>query len=337
MPPRYRKRKSNRFRSRSNKRRRTGRGYRRRSRSRSTSRQPRKLRRFIRRRRSTRRRRYSKKTGPSRRKLEWTLAPEKVFTREFGQVAFTPNAVDSLESSYFTPEETDTEAKDEDAVLTRPLGNIYEMMLLANYAWPNRPSFPGIGTFPAQLKDWFQGHLYWKGTDRYTIRNMTSEPVFMKAYFMTPREDHKEDLTMYTNLYRMLGRGFQERGYDTSNGNSSNAGMAIPSLTPFNSAIITRRFKITRVVPIRISTGNMKVITLSTKWRSCQPISLVLNAGNTDLPWTQQQFRYDYIKGEKIVIFKFFSNPAAITGQTTYTKNIGEADETTEFPRLARR
>jgi len=326
MPPRYRKRKSNRFRSRSNKRRRTGgrRTFRRRSRSRT--RRPQKLRRFRRKFRTTRRRRRSSQRGtPSREKLEWTLAPPKVFTREFGQVAFTANAVNSLESSYFTPEETDTEAKIEDDVLTRPLGNIYDLMLLANYAWPNNPSFVGIGTVPAQLKDWFQGSLWWKGTDRYTIRNMTSEPIFMKAYYMTPRQHHKEDTTMYTNLYRMLGRGFQERGYDTSNGSSQNAGMDLPTLTPYQSSIITRRFKITRVQPIRVGTGAMKVITLSTNWRSVQPISLVMNAGNTDLNWTQQQKRYDYIKGERIIIFKLFSNPAAITGQSTFTKNIGQS------------
>lgn len=262
----------------------------------------------------------------SRKKISWVMAPEKTYTREFGQQHTVPNFVDGLESCYITPEATDTTVESEDEVLTRPLGNIHDIMKLTSYAFSSVPNFAGINVSPATTGDFYQGHLWWRGTDVYTIRNQTDEPVRMVAYICHPRHNHREELAAPYNLYKMLGRGFQERGYDTNNGTATNKAMFQPAITPFDSSIFVRNFKITRKFGFKIPTAGMKRVTLRTRWRSVQPISLVWNAGNTNTGWEAQTKRYDYIRGEKIIIFKLFGNPAAVTGQISFTKNIGQTE-----------
>jgi len=254
------------------------------------------------------------------------MAPTKTFLREFGQQHTIPNDVGGFESRYFTAEETDTALETEDEALTRPLRNIHDIVLLTNYAFNSQFDPTAIGTTPAITRDFLQGHLWVKGMDTYTIRNQADEDIFIKAYVCHVRKDYKELGASNQNVYALLGKGFQERGYDPSNGAAYNGGLTRPAITPYDSSTFTRVIKIKRSFNIRLKPAQMRRVRLVTGWKAYRPLDYSHFPGNTGTSWAGGTLRFDYIKGERFILFKLFANPGAVTGQTTFFHNIGQTN-----------
>lgn len=277
------------------------------------------LRRFVRRVRGRR-------LNTSRKKISWIMAPTKTYTREFGQQHVVPNNLNNMECVYFTSEETDTSVESEDSVLTRSLRCLYDIRILVGYAFSSTFDDTAINTSPATAnRDWFQGHLWVRGIDTYTIRNQSNEDIYIDAFVCSVRKNFKQDPSYVQNLYQVLGKGFQERGYDTGNGGAYNGGLTRSALSPFNSISFTRLVKVNKKYKIRIPPGKMHRSVLKVAWKPFQPLEYLSFNGTASETWTSGTMRYDYIRGERFMLFKLYSNPIAVTGQITLTHNIGQS------------
>lgn len=267
-----------------------------------------------------------------RQNLQFVQAPSRIATWEFGQAVEVPNTLNALESRYFVTEAGDTAhdpAYTADTIPTRPLGNPTELLNLCQYAFTTYPDIAdtSINPSPAGVFDAIQGTLWWKGKDIYTIRNQTNESVTIQAYYCHVRKDWNQNDGQRQNVYRLLGRGFAERGLDSANAGAFNRAMFLSGQNPFASPLFCRVVKIVKSERFSIAPGKVKHKSIRTKWRTFHPIDLV-TLSTSAFQWASLTPRYDFIKGEKFILFKLFSGIGMPTGQpaTNWDRNIGQTD-----------
>lgn len=236
-----------------------------------------------------------------------------------------------MECRYFVTEVTDS-TKTADTITTRGLGCLNDILNMAEYAWDTIPTTadavintPASSAFTGNV-DGLQGTLWVKGNDLYTLRNQTNEAVTIQAFYVKCRKDWNQNEATVQNMYRLLGRGFAERGYDSANAGAFNGAMTLSSLTPFDSPLFCRLFKVKKVEKFKIGPGQTAKRGISMKWRPYSPINYVIPAVGTT--WTELTAIYEYLKGEQFILFRLFSNIGMATGQpeAQFSRDIGQTD-----------
>lgn len=268
----------------------------------------------------------SKNIRRRRDKLTFTLAPSNVFTYTYGQAIEVPDLSPGIECRYFITEAYEAGAT-ADTVQTRPLYGVYDIMTTANNMWETNPTTlsTAINGQPKGAYDWIAGTLFLKGKDIYTIRNQSNEDVWIQAYYCTFRKDYNQNDGQQQNVYRLLGRGFAERGYDAGNAGAFNNALYRADINPFDSPLFTRLVKITRVTKFKIKPGEYKKKYLKGGWKRYRPIEYV-TPSSADEAWSLNTQKYDWLKGSKFILFRVVGNPAMVTGQTVdaWARQIGQ-------------
>jgi len=332
MPPRYRKRKSNRFRSRSNKRRRVGSRGRYRGRRGSTAKRSYKLRRFKHKYRSRRRKsKYSSKKGDSKNRnaLEFRLAVTRTAQYEYGQQHTVPNADTAMECVYFMTEKFDNTITNRGDVGTRALGGITDILNIADNVWQTTPTNAATTTNPGFLDSSF-GSLFLRGRDIYMLRNQVNEHIMGTAFYCVAKRDYifnPEQSGKTVTMYDYLGSGWAQNGLDISNSDGNNGTMFQLRYTPFDSRLFTRIFKIAKVEKFRIPIQGTKTFSIGMKWHRYDPNNYVRTT-NSGL-WATRDRRFDVIKGERFILFKVHSNVGGdITSNTAFQKEVAQTTPT---------
>lgn len=333
MPPRSRKRKAYGIGTRSRfKRRRIG--TRRRvvafsSRRRFRSRRTRIGRRFKRRFRRSRRKNKNS-TSRRRHKLEFQITEPRQATFTYGQQHTVPNLTTNQECVYFVTEVYNVAITERQNVITRPLGGIENLMSIGDYAWVNNPRLVTAVADQGWTADNIWGKLFVRGTDLYTLRNQSNETVRITAYYCRCRKDTIRYIGSTTeNVYNYLGQGFAENGYNPAQWSAANAGVTLDNLTPRNSRLFCRTFKIFKQEKIFLHQGATTNRSIHYRWRKHTLADyIVANSELTTLQWTNYTKRYAHIKGEVFILFKLHPPIAGVDGQTDLTKQITQTTPT---------
>jgi len=326
MPPRSRKRKGVSQRSGFRKRRRGSNRvtFRRRSRSVSRRRYGRIKRRFKR-----KLRRRSRKSRPQtiKRKLEFKLAEPRSINYSFGQQHTVPNASDNLECIYFTTEKTNTSVTDRINTQTRPLGGLDDIISVADILWVNTPA----NNTPASNSGWSSdinwGAMFIRGVDKYVLRNQSNDHMRITGYVCSCRKDIQFNDGLLKNIYNFLGTGFAENGFNINEQTANNLATYNDTMTPFQSRMFCRTFKIHRTVRKFLQPGQSTTHKLRLPWQKRVPADYTMNTGAATA-WADRLKRVSNVRGERFILWKLHSSIGGITGQTTLEKNIGQTTPT---------
>lgn len=248
----------------------------------------------------------------------------------YGQQHTVPNDVVATECIYFTTEVYDAAVVDNrNAVITRALGGIFDVLSISDYAWTVAPQNTTPAVNGGWARDNYWGNIFMRGFDEYTLRNQSNETVRLVGYLCTARKDSiKYNGSLQNNVYNYLGQGFSENGIDANVTDATNRGLVTSNLTPRNSRYFCRTFKILRQFRKRIAPGKIIKQKIFYKWHKHTPADLVQSTGSTNTTWSARTIRFDKLKGEKFVLWRLEANIGGIAGQTTITKNIAQTTPT---------
>lgn len=276
----------------------------------------------------------SRRLKYSKRKLEFKLAPLRVFTFSYGQQHTVPNAVAGIECVYWVTEQTNPANTSRVQTITRCLQGITDIQNLASWMWMAQPTNVTPTLNPGWNYDQVYGDLYVMGNDLYTLRNQSNETVRITAYECTARQNQLFDPTptnlppqTVNNKYAYLASGWAENGLDINSQFATSSIMTRDEVTPFMSRMFTRNFKINRVRRIFIRPGGIKKLILRSRWRRHVPADYVTSQGSANA-WTNRETRFDTLKGERFILFKLHGNIGGIDAQATMEKNISQTTPT---------
>nr|WDW25877.1 MAG: capsid protein [Cressdnaviricota sp.] len=272
------------------------------------------LRRGVRRYRRTRgARRGRRGTKVTARAISKAIAPIKTVNFNYGQVNTVPQT--SFNATYFTTEIYDTNPVDKTNISTEMLFSVNHILIIADMLWAGAVSRQGPGFNQGNVMD-YATEYHAQGKTRYRIRNMSNEPVIVRAYYCKVRKDVYND----TNVYNILGGGFADKT-NTGTVNANNIYMTNSTFTPFESSEFTKTFKVTAVRKIRIQPTQFRELYLK-KTAVIKPANYTDMSTLTSVAWRARAERYSYIKPGRFILFKMEGQASIPTGQVTFMKNI---------------
>lgn len=297
------------------------------------------FRRRIQRRRSGRRH-HSRKGQVTFSKVVQALEPWQTYVAEYGQESTCPGVTAGFSSkpcAYFSVELYDNTVS-RDTVTTIALNDYRHMASVANQLWKATltSSFTGSVANSTTFATASKSKIIVKGLQMSTIRNQSTEPVVIKAWFLKPR--HNIPLTNLNastvpSIYRYLANGFANNSLDPSHINpSNNITMFDANYTPYNSFDVCRHFKIRQVKPRTVDPGRMTVYKIRSRSHTFRPVDYWGTFGSSTASGfgssTGQQV-FAMMKSARLFLWRIEGNPAGFGAvQGTYTGLIQETTPT---------
>lgn len=287
--------------------------------------------------RSSRFRRFRRRRGVGPRghfaqRVVSALTPPRTFVTEYGQEHTVPAQPgvpgDGEQCTYFMCEAYNVAAT-VDTVNTIELMDWSHMMRIADWYrsgpihnYFNSASAGGVSVLDQKFK-----FLLKAGVQTSTVRNQSTEPVLVTAFYCRPRGNQLYSIgSNDVNVYSYLATGFANNGLDPGNVlPSTNANMHRSRYTPFRSWDFARSFKITRVSKMIIHPGQMKKYKLSVKQQFVRPLDWVTPDGNDAAKgsWVDFLKKFQHFRCQRFILFKISSSPAGFGAvQATYSKRI---------------
>jgi hypothetical protein len=168
--------------------------------------------------------------------------------------------------------------------------------------------------------------LWVNGKMTQVLRNQSTEPIVLTAYYCRPRQNlNFSDATTTTTVYQWLSYGFANNGLGAGTVTpAGNPYMFAQEYSPFQSLDFVRDFKITRVKKVRIQPGQFKSLMIRNKRGFVtHPNHLFVASGTTDqTSWNSEAPKYQFIKQSRFILYKLHSNIGGYGGteQLTYSK-----------------
>lgn len=223
-----------------------------------------------------------------------------------------------LATEYFTTELYNAISTSKSSVVTVPLFHLSNVVTLLSTMWAGNAERQTYGlNVPMVMNRNTTVHI--KGQARYVLRNMSNEPITLRAYYVKARNN----VPIYNgngSIYNLLGEGFGDKA-NLGTVTASNLFMTNWMFTPFDSTTFTRYFKITRVRKFKLKETQSKELYIK-KSTTIKPASLFNIESLAPAGWNTQPLEWDYIKAARFILFRMEGNPAIPTGQTTYQTQI---------------
>lgn len=286
-------------------------------------------RRFKRTSRLTRRRRFDAKVIKA-------LSNDQVFTAEYaGETTVPANAgigVGVL-CTYVMTEVYDN-AVTVDNVHTVELFDYRHLGKISDFLWVGSltNSMLAAGANGTNSLSSFRSKYIVRGVARYQLRNQSTEPVRISAFYCRPRHPLMlSNAVPNPNIYQWMSLGFANNGLDVGNIlPSNNHTMHTARFSPFQSYDFCRDFKIMKTKQLRIDPGQSRVCYLKRRWKTIRPSDLwYVNSSSVGASWFGATQKYSYHGKEMFILFKIEAAPAGWgSAQATYAKKLATTTPT---------